>query len=265
VNKSESPNELHELRRRIAGIQHARPNQEQCCVRLGLEAIDLGLGGGLPRGKLHELFALEKEEVASAAGFAAMLAVQFGGPVVWLRTEKAHAEGGSLYAPGFLDIGLDPARLLVGVLPDANTVLRAANDIVRCPQVGIAIVELWRRCPELGLTETRRLTLSAENTGTTVLLLRVGAEPVPSAAQTRWSIRSAEAVPMDANAPGRPALALELLRQRGRPAGGSWYVEWDRDQACFVEPSVRTPLRSTMVSLSSNRSDQTGAGRRRAG
>ncbi|MFD1611990.1 ImuA family protein [Sphingomonas tabacisoli] len=265
MNTSESPCELQELRRHIAGIQHARPQEKEGCVSLGVEAIDRSLGGGLARGKLHELFALEKEEEASAAGFAAMLAVRFGGPVVWLRTERAHAEGGGLYAPGLLDIGFDPTRLLVAVLPDANAVLRAANDIARCREVGIAIVELWRRCPELGLTETRRLTLAAEGSGSTVLMLRVDAEPVPSAAQTRWSVQSAEAVPLDANAPGRPTLNLELLRQRGRPAGGSWRVEWDRDQANFVEPATSAPLRGPVVPLPSYGSDQARPGLRRAG
>src|SRR5690606_21924742 len=55
----------------------------------------------------------------------------------------------------------------------------------------------------------------------------------PSAAQTRWSIRAAPFVALEAEAPGRPAFIVDLLRQRGRPDGGSWHLEWDRDRGCF--------------------------------
>ena len=34
-------------------------------------------------------------------------------------------------------------------------------------------------------------------------------------------------------APGMPAFEIELLRQRGGPAGWRWRVEWDRDRVSF--------------------------------
>lgn len=264
VNNIESQPKLDDLRRRVAGIGRARPGKETDRVRLCVEAIDLTLGGGLSRACVHELFALRKEDAASAAGFAAMLGVRLGGTVAWLQTRQAHAEGGRLYAPGLLDIGLNPARLFVAALPDALSVLRAANDIARCPEVSVCVVELWQRCPDLDLTATRRLVLAAENSSSTVLLLRIAAEPVPSAAETRWSVKSADSAPLDVNAPGHPALTLELLRQRGRPAGQSWRVEWDRDQLSFQEQTVRPPISRPMVPLSFHGPNAAGAGLRRA-
>ena len=41
---------------------------------LGAEALDSALGGGLARGRLHEIYAQADDDGASAAGFALLLA-----------------------------------------------------------------------------------------------------------------------------------------------------------------------------------------------
>lgn len=229
---SESHSILRQLRRRLAAIEGQTPLPADLAAT-GHAGIDRALGGGLARGRLHELFALEQEDAASATGFAAMLAQRLGGSVVWLREERADHQGGGVFAAGLVETGLDPARLILGVLPDPLAVLKAASEAVRCPEVGVAVIELWRHTRLLDLTASRRLALAAEDSGVTVLLVRVAAEPVPSAAQTRWAVRSAPSLPLAANAPGHPALHIELLRQRGRPAGGLWQLEWNRDEAVF--------------------------------
>jgi protein ImuA len=234
-------------------------------LNLGVGSLDHALGGGLARGRLHEFYPAEKDEAATAAGFATMLAVRLGGPVVWLRSERSHAEAGGLYAPGLREIGLDPARLLIAALPDTRAVLRAASDVVRCPEVGVTVVELWGRAPELGLTETRRLALAAEASRTTVLMLRPDCEPRPSAAQTRWSVKAAGSTPLEVNAPGHPAMVLELLRQRGRPDGGTWCVEWDREKNIFREQCIAAPLSGAVVPVSAVGSGEAGTGLRRTG
>src|SRR3546814_11133116 len=88
------------------------------------------------------------------------------------------------------------------------------------------------------------LSLAAETSGVTVLLLRVSALPAPSTAHTRWAVRSAPSLPLEANAPGHPAMEVELLRQRGRPAGGVWQVEWDREQTIFRDRKRDRPALS---------------------
>src|SRR3546814_1110233 len=93
---------------------------------------------------LHEVFAAEPDGAGSAAGFASMLAQMLGGGIIWLREERVERQAGGLYAPGLREIGIDPARLILGLLPDPLAVLRAAADVVRCPEAGVAVVELWR-------------------------------------------------------------------------------------------------------------------------
>lgn len=201
-------------------------------VETGHDGIDQKIGGGLARGRLHEVFAHDAADAGSAAGFVGMLAVRIGGPLVWLR-EDASEKHGILHATGLVELGIDPSRLILGVLPDPLAVLRAAADVVRCGAVGVAVIELRRNPSILDLTAGRRLALAAESSGVTVLLLRIDAEPSPSAADTRWAASAAASAPLEANAPGYPVLDVTLLRQRGRPGDGHWLVEWNRDQASF--------------------------------
>jgi protein ImuA len=244
----ESVEQLSALRRRIAGIERHRPAETAVLAAVGHEAIDRQLGGGLARGRLHEVFAADAADASSAAGFAAMLAVRLGGVLVWLRTDEAEGRGGRVHAPGLGEIGIDPGRMLFGVLPDPLALLRAAAEVVRCPEVGVAVIELWRMPRPLDLTASRRLAVAAEASGVTVLLLRVAAEPAPSAAQTRWSVRSAASTPLEADAPGCPAFDVELLRQRGGSSGQRWQMEWDRDRTCFHEGgSAAAPLPGAVV------------------
>ena len=179
----------------------------------------------------------------------ACLVSQVGAPLFWLREEMAERQA-SLYPPGLAEIGIDPGRIVLVALPDPVTLLRAAVDVVRCASVGVAVIELWRSPRALDLTASRRLALAAKASGVTTLLLRIEAEPRPSAAQTRWSVHATPSTALEAGAPGRPSFIVELLRQRGRPDGGTWHLEWDRDRNSFRE----TTLSGSMVSVALGRS-----------
>jgi protein ImuA len=268
VNKlsTDSANRLAGLMRLNARIEHQWHRQEDARrLPLGHGAIDAMLGGGLIAARLHEVFASDTEDVASAAGFAAMLARQRGGAIIWVRPERAARRGGNLHGEGLAEIGLDPASLLLCLAPDAAGVLKAANEAARCPHVATVIAELWQRAPELSLTASRRLALSAETSGATLLMLRVGAEPEPSAAATRWSVAAAPSDPLAANAPGHTALDLALLRQRGRAGEGAWRVVWDRDNARFTEPqSHPTPLPGPLGAIPVLRPEDVASERRAA-
>jgi protein ImuA len=236
----ESVDALCALRNRIARIEGQRAQDAAVHVPLGVDSLDHALGGGLARGRLHELFAAEPADAPSAAGFAAMLArlaLPPTAPLLWLRQEDAE-RGGRLSAPGLAQIGLDPARLVLLVLRDPVMLLRAAADVVRCRPVGAAVIEVWKQPRALDLTASRRLAVAAEESGVTALMLRVDAEPLPSAAHTRWQIAPAPSAALEANAPGHPAFEIGLLRQRGRPGGGRWHVAWDREQARFAEAAL---------------------------
>lgn len=234
---AESVDALCALRNRIARIEGQRAADALMHAPLGIDSLDRVLGGGLACGRLHELFAADAADGPGAAGFAAMLArlaLPPAAPLLWLRQEETE-RGGRLSAPGLAQIGIDPARLVLLVLSDPVTLLRAAADVVRCRPVGAAVIELWKQPRSLDLTASRRLAVAAEESGVTALMLRVDAQPMPSAAHTRWQVASAPSIALEAEAPGHPAFDITLLRQRGRPDGGCWRVEWDREQARFGE------------------------------
>lgn len=230
------------LQRRIARLSRARDAPVPERVATGLAAVDARIGGGLARGCVHEIVAADAGDAAAGTGLAAMLARRFGGALVWLRVGGG-ATG--LYPPGLREVGIDPDAVLLVLTADAADLLRAAGEVARCSAVSVAVVELWRDPGRIDLTASRRLALAAEGSGTTPLLLRIAADPVPSAAQTRWGVQAAPSTPLAADAPGMPAFDLELLRQRGGPSGWHWRVEWDRDEAIF-----RTPLSGDLAAVS---------------
>ncbi|MDO6416466.1 hypothetical protein Q4F19_18930 [Sphingomonas sp. BIUV-7] len=229
------------------GLQlSASPLTAEPCVRfaLGSPPLDAMLGGGLQRGQLHEVHAASDEDLASMAGFALMLALRAGGRtghIVWLA--EAKRGDGLLHGPGVVELGADPARLLFVTVRDEKSLLKAAADVVRSPAAGTAVIAPGPRPRHLDLTATRRLMLFAERSGVTVLLLRGLGEEMPSAAATRWRVAAAPSTPLEADAPGAPAFAVDLVKRRGGVPSPGWRLEWDRDAASF-RPA---PLSSTVA------------------
>ena len=237
----ESVETLVMLKRKLASIAGGKPLSGDSRIATGHLALDEALGGGLARGRVHELFAATGDDAASATGFAAMLALLAVGrraPIFWLRTDEAERLGGRLHAPGLVEMGGDPDSLVLGVAPDVRALLRGAADAARCPGLSALIVECRGQCPALDLTASRRLALAAEQSGVTLFLLRLDAEPVPSAAETRWAVSAAPSQALEASAPGLPMFEIELLRRRAGPSGMRWCLEWNRDRISFREPAL---------------------------
>lgn len=211
-------------------------------------APEAWLTEGLPSGQLHELYAAEPEDAAAAAAFAVATALAARAtPMLWLRTEEAERQGGQLHASGLLELGLAPAAILLALVRDEAALLRAGADAARCAGLGVLVLESRGRAPGLDLTATRRLMLAAEASGVTILSLRIGAPPSPSAAATRWGIAAAPSRALAADAPGAPAFIVELLRQRGGPAGARWQVEWNRDATTFESIPALSGARLPLV------------------
>src|SRR5690606_2471514 len=102
---------LTALRRHIASLEGA-PAASGCARGMtGHAAIDAALGGGLVRGRVHELFGAGEDEGAAvglALAFAHLLAGE--APLFWLRTMAGARAGGAPYGPGLAALGLDPDR-----------------------------------------------------------------------------------------------------------------------------------------------------------
>jgi len=248
---------LSALRARLA--KHApdravsRADGTSGILALGHAPFDDYLDGGLRRGQLHEIFAGEGEDGGAAAGFAAMLGILAQGtgkggakPLLWLRSEEAQRRGGRFHGAGFAELGGDPATLILVTVPDTLALLRGAADALRCGGLGAVVAECWGNPHLLNLMASRRLTLAAEYSRVTALMLRPGGTPAPSTADTRWSVCAAPSRPLEANAPGAPAFDLTLLRRRAGPAGKSWRLEWSRDRRTFRDAGRDTASEQTL-------------------
>ncbi len=201
--------------------------------------VDAWLAEGLGRAQLHDIYAVEDEDGPSGAGFGIAAALAAGAlPLLWLRTEACERSQGRLHATGLIELGLSADSLVLGVVADEAALLRAAADAARCAGLGTVLIESVGRAPGFDLTATRRLMLAAESSGVTILSLRIGAQPAPSAAATRWGVAAVPSTILEADAPGLPAFDVECLRRRGGPAGQRWRVEWDRDAKSFRGASL---------------------------
>jgi len=220
-------------------------------IPLGHLGVDACLNGGLKRGVLHEVFAAVSHE-AAASGFAAALAARVGGPLLWIRQDYAGLEHGELAATGLLELGLDPARVVLLRVSDVAGALRAASDGLTCAALGTVVVEIAGSPKLLDLVAHRRLALGAAGHGVTALLLRFGAEPGIGVAETRWLVRAAPSG-QDENW-GRPVFAVTLARNR-HGALGEWVMEWSCDDGEFrpadhgavVSASADRPAQAAMV------------------
>ena len=155
-------------------------------------------------------------------------------PVVWIAPRLSARE--SLYGPGLLEFGLDPADLIAVRVPSGSeftaTALWAMEEALRAPSVGLVCAEI----EQMDLTASRRLQLAAEAGNGLGLLLRRAPEGTvlpPTASVSRWRISSLPGSPGEAawtpeRLPGRPRWRAELLRARGgRPK--TWNLEWRDD------------------------------------
>ena len=226
---------------------------------IGIDALDSVLAGGLAPERIHEVYAPCVEDAAGAAGFAVLLAGLFANngsnrPVAWVHERQSWRQGGIVQGESVSALGSRPEDFLFIQADSRKALLKACLDAARCTGLGAVVMQAQGPLPELTLTASRQLLLAVQNSGVTLVMLRIGAEPVPSAAETRWAAASAPSRALAANAPGRPAFDITLLRQKSGPSGMSWRVEWDRERAAFrdaqapgamVSVPVRRPAEDT--------------------
>lgn len=218
-------------------------------VRLGYDPVDQALQGGLRRGALHEVFASVGHETA-ATGFAAGLVARLakGRQVFWISQEFVSREYGAFCPPGFFEFGLVPSRLVFLSAARIQDVLRAAGDALACAGLGTVIIEMMGNPKALDLTASRRLALASARNATPSILLRLGAAPQASAAETRWLVKAASSAP-ESEDWGQPVLDVSLIRNRqGRT--GQWVFSWSCDDRRFEEAQAAS---GGVVSTPANR------------
>ena len=228
---------LASLRRTISRIEANGTSQDVPRVELGYPAADAMLQGGLIRGALHEVFALESRHTASATGFVAGLAerVSRRRPMLWVRHDFIEAEVGQVAMSGFRELGLDPRQVVTVRAKDADTALRITADALVCDALGAVVLDLWGEVKRFDLVASRKLTLAAQASGVTCLMLRSSAPPAISTAETRWIVRAAPSLPVADW--GAPMLDVQLVRNRHGQTG-QWIMEWNCDECLFREPAA---------------------------
>src|SRR6266481_4074554 len=215
-------------------------------VALGHADADATLQGGLALGAMHEVFAEAGRQSAAATGFVAGLAGRAAArrPLVWVRQDFAEIESGALSMSGLAELGLDPRVLVTVRAADVDTALKTAADALACDALGVVVLEVWGEARQLDLVTSRKLTLAAQASGVTGLVLRVAAEPLPSTAETRWIVRAAHSPPAAPSLPaapwsawGAPVFDAQLVRNRHGPVG-RWIMEWKCDERLFEKPAA---------------------------
>lgn len=200
--------------------------------------VHAGAAAALRQGAVHEIYAASIHGPA-ADGFGLAMALRVSDtPLIWICGTRDRHENGDLYGAGLNEWGLAPETLLLVRVTDARSLLAAGEEALRSGTARAVVMSHYGEARAFTLTASRRLALAAEQGRTTALLIRAGARPQPSAAETRWSVEGAPSKAMDARAPGRPALKVSLLRSRAGLATGEWIMEWDRETRSFVEPEA---------------------------
>src|SRR5438094_5219777 len=262
---------LANLRGRIERIETHGDAHDLNKVALGHAAADATLCGGLALAAVHEVFA-EGHQSAAATGFIAGLTGRVAArrPLVWVRQDFTEIESGALSMSGWAELGLDPRLLVTVRAADVDTALRTAADALACDALGAVVLEVWGEARQLDLVASRKLTLAAQASGVTGLLLRLAAEPQPSTAETRWIVRAAHSPPASSLMPaaawsawGAPVFDAQLVRNRHGPVG-RWIMEWKCDECLFSKPAAYPqPVAATPAHRPHQA--QAYAGQRRAG
>ena len=244
ADAADAPPDLAALRRRIAALERRPAALEGAADEsragrpwpLGIDALDDALpAGGLAPDGLHEAAGASAADGPAAAAFLAALLARHAragecGPVLVCQSRGGAARFGRLHGPGWRDLGLEPADLLILRARREKDVPWAMEEGLRCGALAAVLAE----AESIEFTASRRLALAAAEGATPALLLRHDELGPTSAALTRWRVTAlpGRADPFDEGAPGLPRWRLALVRARGgRPA--TCDVEWNRETGGF--------------------------------
>lgn len=199
------------------------------------QELMLGALPPMPRTGLHEI-----EGDAAASGFCTALAGLLTGQhgfACWCATQRQRHESGTLYGPGLVARGLDPARLVIVHPCQLRDALWATEEALRSGFFAAVIGEVETLPP----IAARRLQLAAEAGGGAVLMLLPASMRSSGIGVSRWHVISA------------PDGAWHVQRTRCRGGiSGIWLVEWNHathrfDLAAISGEQSDTPVSSRLV------------------
>lgn len=224
---------LSDLRARIERFENHPVLAET--PELGSDPLDLLKA---PPGLLHEIFGHDLRDSAAALGFALgqarSLLTRDRPALLVVQLVKEAQDVGVPYGAGLMSLGIDPGAVVLGRVETMTEFLWAIEEAVNCRAVAAVVADLGRPHRELDFTASRRLSLRAASSGTSMFLLRYGEGREASAARLRWGLSpvlSGETM-FDARAPNGPRFRARLekgrLRSR-RSAGLELLLDWTKD------------------------------------
>lgn len=205
---------LTDLRSQLARLTGVSRRAAVTGIPIGVTEVDALLPGcGLARGGFHELLG---DQGAITSFLAAMLGRQKSiQHVLWVTPSP------DIYPGGFAQLGLSHRRLTIAWTRQTDNRLWAMEEALKDLPGGAVVAEI----EQADLTESRRLQLAAESSGSIGFLVRRDRQP--SAALTRWLVEPARSRDL------RHTWRLTLERVRGAEAGGSWVLEFDDASLSF--------------------------------
>jgi len=208
-----SPPAIDVLRAQIRGLETAGCRLSGV-LPFGLAEIDARLpGGGLALGALHEVAGAGNGalDAAAAALFTAGILARTTGQILWCVRDQ------DLFAPGLEAAGLSADRVVYVEAGDEQTTLACFEEGLRHGGLAGVVAEIGR----LSMTNSRRLQLAAESSGTPGIAIRRWRRQVyavdfgqPTAAVTRWRVSVLPSARQRAPGFGRPRWLVELIRCR---------------------------------------------------
>lgn len=251
------------LKQTIAAIEavclNGKAKSARVHVDTGLPGMDEALGGGIARATIHEIMPRSVQDLGAAAGFAfgvAARAQETSAHTLYIQHDFTSAETGRPYLPGLKLSGFDTSSLIYLHVPQAEDVLWAMNEALKCRGFSSVIAEFPAHTRVLDLTSTRRLALAAQEGLGLGLILRHAATIEPNAATTRWLVSSAPSRGSEHGGMGAPNFHLDLVKNRFGTSG-QWQVEWHAHERKFeTAHKAGTPLSGNLVQPSVYRQDR---------
>lgn len=202
-----------------------------------------------PGGMLQEVFTDERRHAGAVLGFALAQAKHLLSrqrpAVIYLQLAKDSQEMGLPYGPGMLSFGFDPDSLVLVRAANMVELLWAAEESLACKAVAAVVADIAGHQKILDFTASRRLSLRAASTGSSIFLLRYGTGREASAAHLRWRLTPTLSARkrFDPFAPGAPRWRAQLEKGVLLKQQTEWLLGWTKNGFTTVDAARRTATR----------------------
>jgi protein ImuA len=271
---SHSTMQTQNRQQRLAALRDTIANIERkpALAEMRSRAFD-GAADGFPRlpgGLLQDVCTDAVRNGGASLGFALGQVRTLFTPkrlaVLYLQLAADAQFFGLPYGPGLSSFGLDPAQLVIVRASDMQDLLWVAEEALACQAVAGIVADIGGAPEMLDFTASRRLSLRTAESGTSLFLLRYGADRPASAAHLRWHLaphRSGRK-PFDDRAPGSARWGLTLEKGLSFIAHPRFVLEWTANGFATlpaelgIEQDARTTLPIAVPARLAGRLSQAG-------